>query len=95
MERAALRIAEHVKERFSAGAHVVIVVESGNNGGDGIAAGRILMMEGYDVEIYWVDGLNVDLGYKDFDLSFLLQGAMGGVFYQTTESGEYAYWRGN
>lgn len=22
-------------------------------------------------------GLNVDLGYKDFDLSFLLQGAMG------------------
>ena len=53
MERAALRIAEHVKERFSAGAHVLIVVESGNNGGDGIAAGRILMMEGYDVEIYW------------------------------------------
>ena len=35
MERAALRIAEHVKERFSAGAHVLIVVESGNNGGDG------------------------------------------------------------
>ena len=57
MERAALRIAEHVKERFPAGAHVLIVVESGNNGGDGIAAGRILMMEGYDVEIYWVDGL--------------------------------------
>ena len=27
MERAALRIAEHVKERFSAGAHVLIVVE--------------------------------------------------------------------
>ena len=25
MERAALRIAEHVKERFSAGAHVLIV----------------------------------------------------------------------
>ena len=57
MERAALRIAEHVKERFPAGAHVLIVVESGNNGGDGLAAGRILMMEGYDVEIYWVDGL--------------------------------------
>lgn len=35
-------------------------------------------------------GLNVDLGYKDFDLSFLLQGAMGGVFYQTTESGDFA-----
>ena len=28
MERAALRIAEHVKERFSAGAHVLIVAES-------------------------------------------------------------------
>ena len=35
-------------------------------------------------------GLNVDLGYKDFDLSFLLQGAMGGVFYQTTESWDFA-----
>ena len=45
MERAALRIAEHVKERFPAGAHVLIVVESGNNGGDGIATGRILMMD--------------------------------------------------
>ena len=34
-------------------------------------------------------GLNVDLAYKGFDLSILFQGAAGGVFYQTTESGDF------
>lgn len=34
-------------------------------------------------------GLTVDLSYKGFDLSLLLQGATGGVFYQTTESGDF------
>ena len=34
--------------------------------------------------------MNIELGYKDFDLSCLLQGAFGGVFYQTTESGDFA-----
>ena len=54
MERAALRIAEHVKERFPAGAHVLIVVESGNNGGDGIAAGRILILGRWiEVSQHW------------------------------------------
>lgn len=57
MERAALRIAEHVKAHAPSGSRILIVVESGNNGGDGIAAGRILMMEGYDVEIHWINGL--------------------------------------
>ena len=34
-------------------------------------------------------GLNIDLSYKGFDLAILLQGAAGGVFYQTTESGDF------
>ena len=54
MERAALRIAEHVKERFPAGAHVLIVVESGNNGGDGIAIARLLFLDQVPVSIWFV-----------------------------------------
>jgi len=34
-------------------------------------------------------GLNLDFGYKGFDLNLLFQGAVGGVFYQGTESGEF------
>ena len=33
-------------------------------------------------------GLNLDFSYKGFDMGILLQGATGGVFYQSTESGE-------
>lgn len=35
-------------------------------------------------------GLNLTLGWKDFDFACLLQGAFGGVFYQDTESGDFA-----
>ena len=34
-------------------------------------------------------GLNLDFSYKGFDLNMLFQGAVGGVFYQGTESGEF------
>lgn len=34
-------------------------------------------------------GLNIDMAYKGFDLSVLFQGAFGGVFYETTESGDF------
>lgn len=64
MERAALTIADCIKEKFAAGSRVLVVVESGNNGGDGIAAARILMQAGYDVEIYWINGLkSVSTGF--------------------------------
>lgn len=35
-------------------------------------------------------GINLSLGYKDFDLSMLFQGAMGGIFYEATEAGDFA-----
>ncbi|WP_205462004.1 TonB-dependent receptor [Mangrovibacterium lignilyticum] len=37
----------------------------------------------------YTGGLNVDMGYKNFDLSLLFQGAFGGIFYETTESGDF------
>jgi TonB-linked SusC/RagA family outer membrane protein len=35
-------------------------------------------------------GINLSMGYKDFDLSMLFQGATGGIFYEATESGDFA-----
>ncbi len=34
-------------------------------------------------------GLNLSAGYKNFDFSALFQGAFGGMFYETTESGDF------
>jgi hydroxyethylthiazole kinase-like uncharacterized protein yjeF len=54
MERAALKIADYIihtadQERD----HILAVCGSGNNGGDGIAAARLLCLAGYHAEIYF------------------------------------------
>lgn len=51
MEKAALRICDAVKERFSATSRVVAVCGRGNNGGDGLAVVRMLKMNGFDVSV--------------------------------------------
>ena len=50
MERAALAAAEEIKARFSAGKRVLVVAGCGNNGGDGIAVGRMLGQDGFCVD---------------------------------------------
>lgn len=57
MERAALAVCEFVEAKFGNTSRVLVAVESGNNGGDGIAVARILSQAGYDVEVFWVHGL--------------------------------------
>ena len=57
MERAALAAVEMVEKHCSSidsGRQVLIMAGMGNNGGDGIAAGRILAQRGYQVEIWCV-----------------------------------------
>ena len=44
---------DYIQGKFSKGAKVLVVVEGGNNGGDGLALARILHSNGYDVEIFW------------------------------------------
>lgn len=58
MERAALSIYNFIYEKFPNKSKVLVVVESGNNGGDGLAVARMLNNTGYDVDIYWVDKLS-------------------------------------
>ncbi len=55
MERAALGVAERVKDLFQPGAYVGVVAGKGNNGADALAAGRILMDQGYHVIFYVYD----------------------------------------
>lgn len=52
MERAALAAAEEIEARFPHGGRVLVAAGSGNNGGDGIAAGRILRQRGFSVDFY-------------------------------------------
>lgn len=52
MERASLTLADEISARFSADTDILVVAERGNNGGDGLAAGRILLSRGYRVSFY-------------------------------------------
>lgn len=56
MERAALQVVEEVERVNPGKGRILIAVEGGNNGGDGLAAARILLERGYLVDIYYVGG---------------------------------------
>ncbi len=58
MERAALQIAEEVERLNPTRGRVLVVVEGGNNGGDGLAAARILLERGYMVDVYYIAGFS-------------------------------------
>ncbi len=58
MERAALAVVEEVERLNTNKGRVLVVVEGGNNGGDGLAAARILMERGYLVDVYYVAGFS-------------------------------------
>lgn len=51
MERAADRMLQQFKKDFSFGKEVLILAGPGNNGGDGLALGRMLIQIGYDVQV--------------------------------------------
>lgn len=51
MERAALAVTEELKKNFDTG-KILVICGSGNNGADGMAAARILHLEGYRVDMY-------------------------------------------
>lgn len=57
MERAALVTAEEIRRIWGENLGKIIVISGrGNNGGDGVAVGRLFMLEGYDVTFVLLDG---------------------------------------
>ncbi len=52
MEQAASAVVEEIDDRYSVDHRVLVVVEGGNNGGDGLAIARLLTDKGYDVCCY-------------------------------------------
>lgn len=54
MERAALAVVEEVLGGGYSTKRILVVCGSGNNGGDGVAAARILYLKGYHVDIWEV-----------------------------------------
>lgn len=50
MERAALRVAEEIINRFPGRRKITILAGPGNNGADGLAAGRLLIDRGFKVQ---------------------------------------------
>ncbi len=58
MERAALEVANKVKEHVRIDDRILAVCGSGNNGADGIAAARILKLQGYDADVLMVGDIN-------------------------------------
>lgn len=54
MERAALSVVECIKEHTQIKNKILAVCGYGNNGGDGIAAARILTMQGFSVDILMI-----------------------------------------
>lgn len=58
MERAALQVVEEVERLNSTKGRILVVVEGGNNGGDGLAVARILIQKGYVVDVYYIAGFS-------------------------------------
>lgn len=56
MERAALATVAEIKKRYHKTGKVLIAAGCGNNGGDGLAIGRILWEQGYDVTFWMLAG---------------------------------------
>ena len=51
MERAAMELASLIKQKIKKEDRILVVCGPGNNGADGVAAGRILFLQGYQVAI--------------------------------------------
>ncbi len=54
MERAANQVVDVMKEKLDKADRILAVCGPGNNGGDGVAAGRILYLQGYHVAILFI-----------------------------------------
>ena len=76
MERAALSLCDEILKDLNdnRGKRVILFCGCGNNGADGLAAGRILVNKGIDTEIYIVG--NVDKASDEFNIQYKILNKM-------------------
>ncbi len=58
MERASLAVVEKIEQLIEKIDRILIVVEGGNNGGDGLAVARILHERGYLVDVFYIKNVH-------------------------------------
>lgn len=88
MERAALVTVEEIQKNCSKPqAKVLVVAGCGNNGGDGLAIGRLLMLQGYRVEIVMIGDRMKCTGETSAQMKILSQYGMS--VKDAIESDEY------
>lgn len=87
MERAALAVVDCVKEHMLSGDRILAICGTGNNGADGIAAARILKMQGYDADILIIG--DIDKGSKEFRKQISIAENLGITIYNSVELNEY------
>lgn len=88
MERAALKVADQVEAVNPGKGRILVVVEGGNNGGDGLAAARILLGRGYAVDIYSVGELSRPS--KEFQLQMNIMKRMNMRFRKSIPKKDYS-----
>ncbi|MGB3466393.1 MAG: NAD(P)H-hydrate dehydratase [Cyclobacteriaceae bacterium] len=68
MERASARFTDWFVDRFPHGESVFIFCGTGNNGGDGLAIARMLIIRKYDVRVYVIG--DIERGSREFKINF-------------------------
>lgn len=87
MERAALAVKETVVERYGRGGRVLVLCGSGNNGGDGFAVARLLLLDGIAADVYFA-GKEASLT-EETALQKKIFENYGGKFCRNPDFGEY------
>lgn len=68
MERAAGKCAEWILQNVDLHKKIIVYCGTGNNGGDGLVIARLLLQKGWDIQVYFLDGLQS----ADFKTNFEL-----------------------
>ena len=87
MERAAFEVVAVMKQQIKKDDRILVVCGSGNNGGDGIAAGRILYIQGYRVAILLIG--EEGKGSEGFQRQLQIAKNLGMQFEHRSNLGEY------
>ena len=88
MERAALAVVQEIERIDRRKGRILIAVEGGNNGGDGLAAARMLSERGYPVDIYYVGA--VEHVSEQFELQKNILVQIGQRLRKTIPNRDYA-----